>query len=132
MLCVVASAQAVPATLPWKISKSELKCLAENIYHEARGESTLGKLAVAKVTINRTLNSKFPATICAVVYQPGQFSWTSNKIAKSDQESRYIAHIALTGEHELKNFKALYYHNKTVKPKWKMQPTKTIGRHIFY
>ena len=32
---------------------NEIKCLAENIYFEARGESTAGKMAVALVTLNR-------------------------------------------------------------------------------
>lgn len=38
--------------------------------------------AVAIVTINRVKNSKFPGTICDVVYQPKQFSWTLSGTAR--------------------------------------------------
>jgi len=54
----------------------ETHCLAQNVYHEARGESWHGKMAVALVTLNRTEHWRFPKTICKVVYQPGQFTWT--------------------------------------------------------
>ena len=109
-------------------------CLARNIYHEARGESYLGKLAVAQVTINRTKDPKFPNTICDVVYQPGQFSWTVLGARKSDAESISIAQRALRGRHELNTFKATYFHNKSTRPAWayKFKKIKTIGTHAFY
>lgn len=109
-------------------------CLARNIYHEARGESYLGKLAVAKVTINRTKDPKFPDTICDVVYQPGQFSWTVLGPRRTDAESISIAQRAMRGRHELSQFDALYFHNKSVSPYWahKFKKIKTIGTHAFY
>ena len=112
----------------------ETKCLALNIYYEARGESYLGKLAVAKVTINRTKDPKFPDTICDVVYQPGQFSWTAQGPRKTDAESIRIAQRAMRGRHELSRFDALYFHNKSVRPYWmhKFKKIKTIGTHAFY
>jgi len=113
---------------------TETMCLARNIYHEARGESYIGKLAVAKVTINRTKDPKFPRTICGVVYQPGQFSWTALGPRKTDQESIRIAQRAIQGRHELSRFDALYFHNKSVSPAWarKFKKIKTIGTHAFY
>ena len=36
-------------------ANNDVHCLAENIYHEARGESTAGKMAVALVTLNSCL-----------------------------------------------------------------------------
>ncbi|NIQ02535.1 MAG: hypothetical protein GWM98_20940, partial [Nitrospinaceae bacterium] len=64
----------------------DIHCLARNIYHEARGEPEKGRLAVAKVTLNRVASSRFPNTICDVVYEQrwdrrrkryvGAFSWT--------------------------------------------------------
>ena len=58
-------------------------CLAMNIYHEARGESIEGQIAVAVVTMNRVKESKWPNTPCEVVWQNKQFSWT--KDGKSDR-----------------------------------------------
>ena len=58
----------------------EIYCLAENIYHEARGEADIGKQAVAHVVLNRVSRDDFPNTICAVIRQgPIRESWTTRK-----------------------------------------------------
>ena len=58
----------------------EVDCLAKAIFFEARGESYAGKVMVANVIVNRTKFGKpFPNTICKVVYQRNQFSWTKSK-----------------------------------------------------
>ncbi len=49
----------------------ELRCLAENIYFEARGEPLNGQYAVAEVTLNRLRAPDFPKTICAVLQDSG-------------------------------------------------------------
>ena len=57
--------------------------LALNIYHEARGEGVMGKIAVAVVTLNRVGNDDFPDTIKEVITQHKQFSWyNKNKRSK--------------------------------------------------
>jgi hypothetical protein len=61
------------------ITGAELACLEKNIYNEARGEIDEGQLAVAFVTIARAQSKKFPSSICGVVYQNKQFSWTFDK-----------------------------------------------------
>ena len=48
---------------------SDLVCLAENIYFEARAESISGKAAVANVTRNRVADKRWPKTYCQVVQQ---------------------------------------------------------------
>lgn len=117
--------------------QQELYCLAKNIYFEARGEPLLGKIAVAQVTINRHMIYK-QATVCEVVYQKNQFSWTSTKKKILDKKqweySIYIAKAVLEGKLYLKEFKALYFHNINIKPKWsyKKYYLKTIGKHKFY
>jgi N-acetylmuramoyl-L-alanine amidase len=64
-----------------KQNHSETKCLSDMIYHEARGESTLGQTAVAVVTINRAKSGKYPSNLCDVIYQQGQYSWTKKRVA---------------------------------------------------
>ena len=61
-----------------KYTMADAECLAKNIYFEAGVESTAGKLAVANVTINRTLNVNYPNTICGVV-QEGIHYYNVNK-----------------------------------------------------
>jgi spore germination cell wall hydrolase CwlJ-like protein len=113
-------------------------CLAKNIYYEAQGESLIGKLAVAKVTLNRVTSPKFPNSVCGVVYQKYQFSWTLTKQYKirnlaAWQESLNLARDAIyNGLPELENFKALYFHNKQVNPRWNRKRLLKIGNHIFY
>ncbi|MCJ8322923.1 MAG: cell wall hydrolase [Rhizobiales bacterium] len=60
----------------------EFKCFVDNVYFEARNQTETGKFAVAFVTLNRVNSEDFPNSICEVVWQPGQFSWTSD--GKSD------------------------------------------------
>lgn len=121
-------------------TKRDLECLAKNIYFEARGESRQGKIAVAQVTLNRVIHqAEFHKTICGVVYQKDQFSWTNlPKQTVRDlqqwEESLHIAKGVLTGRMFLPNFDALYFHASYVKPQWRAtkQYISTIGKHIFY
>ena len=118
----------------------EVECLAENIYREAPEESYEGQLAVATVTMNRLRNKEFPKTVCGVVYQPGQFSWTYIKKLSPHNEmlyekARQIAEDVLyNGKRLLSIRNALYFHNTTVTPKWivGMHVVQQIGNHIFY
>ena len=59
------------------IADKQVRCLAENIYYESRGESLQGQVAVAKVTLNR-LDEGYAHTVCGVVKQGCQFSWVCN------------------------------------------------------
>ena len=63
--------------------KKELRCLAQNVYFEAQGEPSSGQLAVALVTMNRVKSKRYPSTVCGVVWQRRQFSWTHD--GKSDR-----------------------------------------------
>lgn len=116
---------------------NSLICLAKNIYHEAKGEPLAGKLAVAKVTINRVKSGYFASTICGVVYERGQFSWTTDRRLKvrdkeAWQESVDIArHSLKTGLDDV-NLSALYFHNTSVKPRWNKKRIAKIGNHVFY
>ena len=65
------------------VSDADFHCLQQNVYWEARNQSTLGQVAVAWVTLNRMMDSRWPSTICEVVWQRKQFSWTHD--GKSDE-----------------------------------------------
>lgn len=120
--------------------QKEIKCLAENIYYESSGESLAGKLAVAKVTLNRTEHPNYPNTICEVVYQKHQFSWTRDKALRAKPKDSAVWREAIniatdayySGLEELDHFKAISFHNLTVKPKWNLKRVAKIGKHIFY
>jgi spore germination cell wall hydrolase CwlJ-like protein len=122
----------------------QVLCMAKNIYYEAAMEPYEGKLAVAQVTINRANSSQFPSTICDVVYQKVnntyQFSWVGEKVSQIKnkyawEESLMVARKALTETrlHDtIYRTKAMYYHNTSVNPGWKLKYVAKIGNHLFY
>lgn len=126
------------------VDQRELKCLADNIYYESRGESQNGKIAVAGVTLNRVSSNKFPENICSVVYQRTrstcQFSWTCSRKRKPNpaayEESFKIAEKVLTEEIDHSNIigdNVMWYHADYVNPRWyNLRKVTKIGRHIFY
>ena len=61
------------------VMADEVRCLATNIYWEARNQSIQGMYAVADVTLNRVKDKRWPSTVCEVVKQRRkgvcQFSW---------------------------------------------------------
>lgn len=115
-------------------------CLALNIYHEARGESIQGQIAVAQVTVNRAKHDFFPDSICDVVWQDHQFSWTNDGRSDRvrDQEAYAVAlNIAewvLLGREDDPTNGSLFYHVDRVSPFWarKVDFETKIGDHVFY
>lgn len=118
----------------------ERECLALNIYHEARGESVIGQIAVAQVTVNRVNHDYFPDTVCEVVWQPHQFSWTGDGYSDAvEDQSAYsvalnIADWVLRGEEDDPTNGSLFYHANWVNPSWtsSLDRDTQIGIHIFY
>jgi spore germination cell wall hydrolase CwlJ-like protein len=119
-------------------SEKQLNCLAQNIYHESRGESIEGQLAVAFVTLNRTEDENFPRSICGVVYQKGQFSWTKRKPRISEDiawdTAMTVAETALYLHTEGKDNTqgAVYFDGGKHKQKFHRRQTVRIGNHSFY
>jgi spore germination cell wall hydrolase CwlJ-like protein len=117
------------------IGASELHCLALNIYHEARGESVRGQIAVGQVTINRLRHKAFPRSICGVVLQPFQFSWVkqiSGWHRTVIPESMYLlSHDILWGKYKDETKGALFFHSKDAEP-FNRTMTIRIGNQLFY
>lgn len=128
-----------------KENQKQIDCLADNIYHEARSEEENGQIAVALVTLNRVQDPRYPKDICGVVKQKVkstcQFSWFCLKRKTIPDRARDVyvraREIAI---HVYVNYEklpditggALFYHADYVNPRWKLERTATIGRHIFY
>jgi spore germination cell wall hydrolase CwlJ-like protein len=131
----------------------QVECLADNIYHESKGESYTGKVAVGFVTLNRTMNESFPDNVCEVVKHKVnnkyQFSWLREKKKKKESQRPLVAKINdevyneskkiaenLYDNHENMNDPtkgSLYFHANYVKVKVKGKRVKTvIGQHTFY
>jgi spore germination cell wall hydrolase CwlJ-like protein len=125
-----------------RYNKQDLFCMAKNIYHEAGSEPTLGKYAVAQVTINRMKSPKYKDTVCSVVFEPYQFSWANyhgrrwtTPRGESWIEAKRIAHDVLENNKRIHGMSdALFYHATYVRPYWASRKDKLIkiGLHIFY
>ena len=57
-------------------TNSEVQCMACALYFEARSETSEIQQIVGRVIINRVKSRDYPNTICGVVWQKKQFSWT--------------------------------------------------------
>lgn len=124
--------------------KSEVQCLAENIYYEAGNQSLVGKVAVAQVTLNRVHSPKYPKTVCGVVNQRIEgvcmFSWKCEeprpiRNQRAWKESQQIAHELLSRERsDVIDITegATHFHSVRVKPGWRHQRVTRIDDHIFY
>ena len=55
---------------------STLACLATAIYFEARGEPTLGQIAVGQVIMTRVYDPRYPDNVCDVVKEGYYYSWS--------------------------------------------------------
>jgi spore germination cell wall hydrolase CwlJ-like protein len=130
-----------------RVQMAEENCLARAIYFEARSESELGQIAVAKVVLNRVKDSQYPNTICGVVYQGSgrrnscQFSFACDglpddvKSASAWSQAKRLAKKTIAGDAKVAALTtATNYHADYVKPKWakSMKRLVKIGRHIFY
>lgn len=117
-----------------------LYCMMKNIYHEARGEPLEGQIAVANVTMNRVAHSRFPNSVCEVVFQRKQFSWTLSRAKVNKQDIQFsdaiytIALKAVTGRLVDYTGGATHYHTTAINPFWADSKVylDTIGNHVFY
>lgn len=125
-----------------QINEDELVCLAKNIYFEARSESNLGQRAVAWVTLNRVFSERYPNTICGVVWQEKQFSWThdgKSDIPKDDTAWIKAKSLAILVLSRYQNSidptdGATMFHAAYATPYWSShyEEVVSIDNHIFY
>lgn len=126
------------ATPTADIPRNQIDCIATAVYHESRGESITGQMAVAHVIMNRVNSKRYPNTPCEVVYQRKQFSFIQS--ARPDKESAAWGEAVEQAVFAYKGYTddptggAMHYyaHNK-VYPWWaeSMDVSTIIGGHTF-
>jgi len=124
-----------------QLATQQIECLAKNIYYEARSESIEGQIGVAHVTINRVNHKYWPDSICGVVYQKSQFSWTDLVKNQTPQNKELYEDIYKLSElvyngkiPDNTDGSTFYYADYITKPYWAKQMEKSVqlGVHIFY
>lgn len=141
--------------------REQIRCLAANVYYEARSETPSGKELVALVTLNRAKSEGYPDSICSVVTEKRkrknrwicQFSWYCEKGKDVKFHSRYLSkkkpqnyekvysiaksvYLTYSFNPKYKGKRSiLYYHADYVSPNWdfsKLRRMVVEGKHIFY
>ena len=121
----------------------QANCMAVAIYHEARGESLEGQLAVARVIMNRAASGKYPPSWCGTVKQPWQFSFVNprtgdmpavNVSSAAWRKALAITRLATANVVPSLSHDVLWYHADYVAPSWgrRLSRVSKIGTHIFY
>lgn len=136
----------------------EINCMALNIYYETRGSSLADSYAVADVVLNRVEDTRYPNSICEVVYQGEkhasgqmkrnrcQFSWycDGKSDVPRDKESWKRAQSIAWDIIQWDNYRgitegATHYHAHYVNPRWNksrkgfsITRLGRIGTHIYY
>jgi spore germination cell wall hydrolase CwlJ-like protein len=128
------------------IDKQEARCMALNLYWEARSEGDKGMLAVGWVVLNRIAFAKYPNTVCEIIAQGGttppcEWSWRCDGRSdaptepKSWAQAQELARQLLQDPPEDPTHGALWVQHESLKiPKWlqSRESTVHIGKHIFY
>ncbi len=126
----------------------DMDTLGRTLYGESRGESWLGKVAVAHVILNRVEKGGWWGdTIETVCRKPWQFScWNEDDPNRakmealtllSDKQFRECLAAASAAVHELEpdpTAGSCHYHVWSIEPRWAqgVEPVAEIGRHLFY
>lgn len=140
-------------------SYPEEYCMALNIYFETRHRSSADAAAVSDVVLNRVKDSRYPNTICEVVYQgkqkpswkdPNKMVMVRNKCQFSwycdgkpdiplDKDAWMKSQMMAWKIMKLGMFRGLtdgatHYHAHYVDPRWADSLTfiSTVGLHKFY
>ena len=125
--------------LPRKAIRHKLndaQCLSASIYHEARGEGMRGMSLVGNVILNRA--KIYNKSLCGIVFEQHQFSWTKNKKPTDDAVSRHIANMLLLSERKHSRIDvsngATYFARANVKKRWmrKLYISLRHKGHVFY
>ena len=119
---------------------TSLMCLAVAVFFEARGETTMGQYAVAEVVMNRVEDPRYPDTVCDVVFEDRQFSFTHDgrpdrlprSPSRAARKARTVASDVLDGYRI--GISSTHYHTVSVDPFWNdhFELDGKIGNHLFY
>lgn len=115
-------------------------CLAQVIYYEAHREPLAGMQAVAATVFNRMSSEthQYPTSVCGVVYQPYQYSWTLDTAKWMRRPPTYYISLAeafLSEQHTIRaDFPVTHFHRLDVRPRWArtLDYWGAVGHHKFY
>lgn len=123
---------------------SDIECAAVNLYHESRSESDYANIYIMAVVFNREDSLRFPDSICDVVFQKSQFSWTSDGLSDEikdleqyDRLYRLVVRAIINRVFIQSMSEGVdHYHTKAISPLWsrsdQMRYIGSVDNHLFY
>lgn len=113
-------------------SDEDVYILACLVYHEARGESFEGQVAVVEVVLNRMLSDYFPDTVEEVVFQKYGDVWQFSPApylysAEPDKEQYLAVHTAIEEREHILSEDTVYFSTAPYNESVDM----IIGNHYF-
>ncbi len=117
--------------------QNTFQCMMCNCHLEAGNQSYEGKVAVNRVVMTRARMSSYPNSVCGVIYQRAQFSWTLQRSTRNKTISGSAYNNCYNSVREAYNSTghfASHYHANYVSPGWRRGCSGrfTIGAHHFY
>ena len=122
-------------------TSTDLHCLTEAVYFEARGEAQAGQQAVAQVVLNRVRHPAFPKSVCAVVHQRNadgcQFSFVCRHEPTDINDAAWrraqgVASAALHGAVMAAVGDATHFQTARSGPFNGLLRVAQVGAHVFY
>lgn len=114
-----------------RMTPQEIACMTQVLYREARGEGSIGMIAVGYAVLNRMATRGYADTVCGVVYQQGkdrsgtircQFQWACTEMRhavmlKADEKrARELAIAVMRREVPNPIDDSIFFHEKSLKP----------------
>ena len=125
------------ATQQLYITGEDIDLMAKLVSAESIGEPYTGKVAVACVVLNRTIDPHFPNTIQQVIFQKNAFSCVKNNNINAipNQDCYNAVYDAIRGADPTND--ALFFYNPTIATcNWMKETHKInqtiIGHHTFF
>ena len=115
-------------------SMAETEMMAKVVHGEARGESYIGKVAVAAVILNRKQSAQFPNSIRGVVFQRNAFTAINDRqYYLTPNSSAYQAVKDAVKGWDPSRGASYYYNPSGVSDQWIFSRTviTKIGKHVF-
>lgn len=141
VICLVALVFSLASFGSTQVPYEDLQCMTDNIYFESRGEPLLGQTLVGLSVLNRVDDSRWPNSVCEVIYQRKQYSWTLERKKPIKDRETYLlinnlAYALLAAKDEQYSFNVTNYLRCDWRDKvdwWKeMTFIGQIGAHCFY
>jgi spore germination cell wall hydrolase CwlJ-like protein len=109
---IMAVASSLYLAEPVSLSLHSAQCLADAVYHEARGLPVDAQVAVASAVLNR-------GEPCRAISAPGQFTYPRNRPRTDQRAWRQAAEVAvLVQSGAVPAYQVTHFHDTRVNPYW--------------